>query len=301
MSRELKRVPLDFDWPVGQVWQGYLMPEELHENDCPDCDGGWSKQGKHLHNLWYGYVPFKPEDNGSTPLTIDTPEVRAFAERNVANSPSFYGWGEVNIVREARRLAALWNAMWCHHLNQDDVNALVEAGRLHDFTHTWSKESRWQPKDPPFVPTAEQVNSWSLRGMGHDGINAHIVIKARCEREGVPSICATCDGHGCVEAYPGQRAAAEAWEPTEPPTGEGWQAWSTVTEGNPCSPVFATPDELVDWACGPDGRLGVGGKPVSRSAAQAFIGAEWAPSMIQTAATGVLGGVEYLGVKAEQS
>jgi hypothetical protein len=35
-----------------------------------------------------------------------------------------------------------------------------------------------------------------------------------------------------------------------PPTGEGWQLWQTVSDG-PISPVFATPEELIDWMSQP--------------------------------------------------
>ena len=35
MGRELKRVPLDFDWPVGKVWAGYLFSTCI--DDCDDC------------------------------------------------------------------------------------------------------------------------------------------------------------------------------------------------------------------------------------------------------------------------
>lgn len=134
MGREVKRVPVGFDWPLNKVWQGYLMPERLHEDKCPDCQNGYSSQAQHLFDLWYGYVPFDPETNGSTPLTPDTPAVRAFAERNVKGSPDFYGTGETAIAREARRLADLWNGQWSHHLNVDDVAALLEADRLWDLT-----------------------------------------------------------------------------------------------------------------------------------------------------------------------
>jgi hypothetical protein len=58
--------------------------------------------------------------------------------------------------------------------------------------------------------------------------------------------------------------------------------------------VFATPDELVAWAASPAGKLGVGGTPVSEEAARAFITAGWAPSMVSTPETGVVGGVEAL-------
>jgi len=40
MGREIKRVPLDFDWPLDKVWQGFLLPERFHEDPCPDCCHG---------------------------------------------------------------------------------------------------------------------------------------------------------------------------------------------------------------------------------------------------------------------
>lgn len=89
----------------------------------------------------------------------------------------------------------------------------------------------------------------------------------------------------------------EPCEVHEPPTGDGWQAWETVSEGSPISPVFATADELVEWAAGPDGQLGVGGTPVSRTAARRFIADGWAPSMVYTPETGLLGGVEYAATR----
>jgi hypothetical protein len=48
-----------------------------------------------------------------------------------------------------------------------------------------------------------------------------------------------------VEAYEGQRAEAEAWQSTDPPAGEGWQLWETVSEGSPVTPVFPTADGLI--------------------------------------------------------
>lgn len=297
MSREIKRVPLDFDWPVGERWSGYLMPDRLREGECESCGGsGYSPDAEKLKAKWYGNASFDPAETGSARLTASTPEVRAFAERNVAQAPEFYGQGEPAIVREAQRLADLWNGMWAHHLEQVDVDALVAGENLIDFTHRWVKGEGWVKLAPEPQVIAAAVNAWSLRGMGHDSGNCYAVIRAKCERLGVPLLCATCEGEGSVEEYPGQRAEAEAWTKTDPPTGDGWQAWSTTTEGHPCSPVFAAPDELVAWAVSPDGKLGIGGTPVTEAAARAFIGAGWAPSMISTPETGLLGGVEALGV-----
>lgn len=234
MGREVKRVPLSFDWPLGEVWDGYLTPKRLREKKCEACDGGgYSPEAERLKNRWYGDVPFDPAETGSSPFTVETPEVRAFAERNVANSPAFYGSGEAAVVREAQRLIGMWNGQWSHHLHQRDVDVLLAEGRLPEFAGQ--------------SPTAAEVNTWSLRGFGHDSINQSIVVRAECARLGVPETCETCCGHGSVERWPGQRAEAESWEPIQPPTGEGWQMWETTSEGSPSSPVFETPEALADY------------------------------------------------------
>ena len=37
MGREVKRVALDFDWPLDKRWKGYLNP---HYKECPHCHEG---------------------------------------------------------------------------------------------------------------------------------------------------------------------------------------------------------------------------------------------------------------------
>jgi len=307
MGREIKRVPVGFDWPLREVWEGFLMPDKFGETPCEACcydraptildemfpsprsGTGYSPRANHLHDQWYGYVPFDPESTGSARLTAESPAVRAFAERNVGDSPEFYGTGEWAVVREAQRLADLWNGQWGHHLAQEDVDALVAGGRLMDFTHKWS--NGWQKIEPAVTPTAAQVNEWSLGGMGHDSINAGVVISARCEREGVSDMCPACKGHGSNEAYEGQRAESEAWEPSEPPMGEGWQLWETVSEGSPISPAFATAGELAAWMSEPE--RGRDWMPAENAAK--FIAAGWAPTLIGSPQTGVVSGAEWVG------
>ena len=119
MGREVKRVPLDFDWPMDKIWSGYTYTDEererFAEDDCPDCELGYAPRAKYLHDLWYGKVPFRPEDNGSTALTPYDRAVYEYAKRNVERDPWYYGGSnEDAILREARRLAGLWNGMWCH-------------------------------------------------------------------------------------------------------------------------------------------------------------------------------------------
>lgn len=300
MSREIKRVPIGFDWPLYQVWQGYLMPDELDEVQCDVCEGsGYSDHARMLMNLWYGKLPFDPASTGSTPWTAQTPAVRRRAEWAIERAPEFYGTGEGATAREAVRLADHFNTGWNHHLGQADVDALIEAERLHDFTHTWAKGDGWQPKDPTPVVTAAEVNAWSLSGFGHDSINCSIVVRARCQREGFPEICAACEGHGSHEAYPGQRAEAEAWVRHEnsPEVGEGWQEWETTSEGSPISPVFGTAEDLATWMSNPDRTDRYAKDWMPYPAAMQFIQAGWAPTFIGTPETGLVQGAEYIGMR----
>jgi hypothetical protein len=265
MGGYLKRVPLDFDWPIDTAWEGYETPERLREEKCVACDGsGASPHARHLKDRWYGYVPFHPSETGSTPFTPETPEVRAFAERNVDRDPGYYSrgdndrrigdrhfevhdWREDAIVREALRLAEHFNRSWSHHLDQDDVDALIEGNHLWDLTRTIGPDG-WEDIVPTPTVTAEQVNRWSILGFGHDSINQWVVARAKCERDGEAYECAVCGGHGSVEKYEGQRAEAEAWEPIEPPEGEGFQLWQNTSEDSPITPVFATIEDLCTYA-----------------------------------------------------
>jgi hypothetical protein len=51
MGREIRRVPNDFNWPLSQTWEGFLLPESLHEDRCPDCTRGYTAAGEWLQTL----------------------------------------------------------------------------------------------------------------------------------------------------------------------------------------------------------------------------------------------------------
>ena len=199
MGREVKRVPLDFDWPMKEIWKGYINDRPDTSKKCVLCGGtGNSRQYQHLHDQWYGYVPFDPVRRGVPLLSEKDPAVQAFAKRNVERAPEFYGTDHVAIQYEATRLASMWRKQWCHHLNQDDINALIEAGRLMDFTDTWTQGEGWKPKVPAYIPTPKEVNKWLILSMGHDAINAWVCIKAECKRNGWETSCAMCEGEGHI-------------------------------------------------------------------------------------------------------
>lgn len=292
MGREIRRVPTDFDHPIGEIWPGFLMPRELALPECRHCGGeGLSPYGMHLQSLWYGNKPFRPEDNGSTPHTTSTPAVRAFAERNILRAPEFYGRGESAIIREAQRLADLWNGMWMSHLNADDVAALVDGGDLRNLTHTHT-DAGWVPKDPAPTLTPGQVNQFMIETFGCGGSTCLTAMRARAAREGKNIECDTCGGWGNV-ATPEQRAAHNAWQSTPPPEGDGWQMWSTTTEGHPMSPVFPTGQELATWMS--QNPCGFGGATVSLAAAMTMVSGDgWAPSMVADA-HGVRDGITTMG------
>lgn len=68
-----------------------------------------------------------------------------------------------------------------------------------------------------------------------------------------------------------------------PPRGEGWQLWQTVSDG-PITPVFKTPEELIEYMCQPaekDRLAGPWGKGWKREVAEKFVrGPGWAPSFM---------------------
>lgn len=54
--RDVRRVPLDFDAPLKEVWSGYVMPPEVRLPDCPDCDGsGYSPTARWLQSTFYDH------------------------------------------------------------------------------------------------------------------------------------------------------------------------------------------------------------------------------------------------------
>lgn len=235
MGRDIKRVPLNFDWPIDKTWHGYLMPDDLREDQCPECGGdGYSREAKAVADTFY---------------------------------PHQISWTD-----RARADALAWH----DKIGQKEVDYLLKKGRL----RTWVPGENGERGSWVTLPrSAAEVNEAQRRGAldGHDGINRGLLIQFRCKRLGIPHLCSLCKGHGLVENYPGQRAQADTWEPAEPPTGEGWQVWETVSEGSPISPVFADREALIQWLMSPAYTWGTS-RPLTRSQAEAFTESAWAPS-----------------------
>jgi hypothetical protein len=132
---------------------------------------------------------------------------------------------------------------------------------------------------------------------GHDGCDRWSAEKKIIEAAGLPEKwgwCKECDGSG-IRAD--KREACESWEPEEPPTGEGYQIWETVSEGSPISPVFATPEELAEHMAGT--KWGAD-KGIDYATWLRFIkGPGWAMSCVMVDGR-FMSGVEYAGRKNDK-
>ena len=240
MSSTIKRVTLDFQWPMVQVWKGFKNPYNKHIEECKVCDGsGYSPYGQSVKDKWYGYGGFHPEQVGSTPFLPTDELVLLQAKRQIYQDKSDISWdhdkpaffealqNEIRtyirvfestwnvtvdkdvmdvlaaenpfVMANALRLANHYNQSLSHHLNEEDVKALVDAGRLIDLTHNFVKGQGWTEKSPKVMPSVLAVNTQSLTGIGHDTMNQNIVNQSRCERAGEPMMCAVCDGDGSTE------------------------------------------------------------------------------------------------------
>jgi hypothetical protein len=264
--RILKRVALDFKWPLDKVWKGYIDHTPCPRT-CKACDG-----------------------TGLNPATLKIH--RDYHDNEGFGSRWTYVYGVSSKNTPAARPPWLIEGdcrSWCHKITQDEVEALVEEGRLIEFTHEWISGKGWQPKVwntkgfwcpkchdvlPQLsfhhysatctgcnaemellegndirlqIPLAKEVNAWSQEGMGHDCINQGILVEARAKRLGVYGPCPRCKGKGELKLPRKPKKRHKKWKAYEPPSGIGYQLWETCSDGSPVSPVFATAEELADW------------------------------------------------------
>lgn len=224
-SRQLFATWKDFGpWSLDDLNEcvNFYFSIQRDSKQCESCEGsGYSPQAKRFSDQWYGRAPFDPAAYGAPALTVDNPIIRENAERNVNRSPEFYGRDPSAVRREQMRLwRDCYANRWSHNLIQADVDALLKAERLWDFTRTRrpetpadaaQHENGWLKEGNGHVPTPEDVNAWSLKGLGHDAINHDVCVRARCEREGVPLHCPDCEGHGHVYTSPAGHLSLTLW------------------------------------------------------------------------------------------
>lgn len=235
MGRELKRVALDFDWPLGKTWEGFLNP---HCNRCPNCESGCTPEKRAVEKI-VRLLLIAGDDSRIRPkdFKYEYPKMQL---------PIMVG-----------------NRYWPHPY-------LVDAGVTDTGEKMHELSTGLAGREPTF--------------MGHDAIDAYSATKKVIAAAGLDpetwGICPVCEGSA---EDPASKKAADAWEETPPPAGEGWQVWETVSEGSPITPVFKTADELIDFMCSApkDAKRAGWAQGYSREAAEHFVrGSGWAPSAI---------------------
>lgn len=171
MGRQLKRVALDFKYPLNKVWEGYLNPYSKLIHECKECNGtGYTDEYNLLHSLWY--------------LSLYRNEAIELAQRvtnkrliNFVNSflskrhlsKSFFSWAEhygydvqvleklrnkifdnidelmkkinslydkrnYNVINIASLVTEYSFVSWNDNIDEHDIKALIDADRLWDFT-----------------------------------------------------------------------------------------------------------------------------------------------------------------------
>lgn len=224
--RKIMRVPLNFNWPLKKIWEGYI--NNNYPEECYVCKGeGVNKETLQLYGDYYDfdgsgqatrrYVPYDP------PVDV----IEHWRKKNMNLDCLTRGWGK--------------------NITQDEVEALVIRNRLWDLTRTYSRETGWVDKDPSYMPMADEVNRWNATSMGHDSINQWILCERRAFRLGIWGRCWNCKGKGRKFYSQQHYRDYRSWKKQDPPSGPGYQVWETVSEGSPMTPVFADPKELAQY------------------------------------------------------
>lgn len=100
---------------------------------------------------------------------------------------------------------------WSASITMDELQALLDAGRCRKWdpdTKTWMDQKANQK-------LLDEVNQANKRvGLGdysHDAINRGILVRARCERIGLPVTCNHCKGQGSVFTAPDTHLELVLW------------------------------------------------------------------------------------------
>lgn len=230
MGRELKRVPLDFKWALGQLWKGYVNP--YNSQKCKCCDGsGNNEKYKELEDKWYGYNNYSYSDD------------------------------EVYVKSSNGKLYRKY--AWMYNLQEADVLVLAKHGRLDKLmdkryiydenTKIWSyidvETKNWiEMNGEPEIPKVDVVNEYFRNNtFGHDSYNSWLCINNKAKIEGINLECEYCEGKGHFWYSEEIRNLSENFKRYDPPVGNGYQLWTTTSEGSPMTPVFESLDALCQY------------------------------------------------------
>jgi hypothetical protein len=153
---------------------------------------GWDSA--QFFNTWRDFGPWQLDDLNEV--------VNFYFSVKRESEECFYCKG-TGYSKEAKKIADDWYGFenpknrWCDKITQDESDALWEEGRL-----------GFHFKERPI---AEDVNSWSLVGLGHDEINRSICVKKRVERLNLELTCQNCEGRGILYIEPEAHVSLTLW------------------------------------------------------------------------------------------
>lgn len=225
MGRTMKRVPLDFDWPLGKIWSGYVndKPRRPCPEDGKTCFNGVTGAYHWLEAMCQFIDTIAHNSDGVSSME-DLERFQAEYQKRGRIYPS-------PILREFSHQPTF------HPPIPEDLDM---NGRFRFLTRTTKMI-------PPTKQFAELFEAFSGERSTMMGNGSYAIMRAFWKAANLPEnwgTCPVCKGH-CID--PELYEEYESWEPTDPPAGEGYQLWNTTTEGHPDSPVFKTLDELAQW------------------------------------------------------
>lgn len=261
MGREVRRVPLKFDWPLNEPWKGFINP---HHKPCPEnnktCFNGETAAGAWLSAIVRllmcaggdGLRTIECRERGQAyphPYLVEFELAPTFGPPEDLKGPDLYVW----------------------------LTLQNRPGNRADYVL-------------PATPELAQLTA-GLAGRSadrlfamHDACDHWSAVKKIRKAAGMKKgwgVCPVCKGE-CID--PAVKAKYNRWRPKSPPKGKGWQLWETVSEGSPITPVFPTAEGLIDHMCQPatgEDRRMPWDHGWSREVATKFVmECGWAPSMI---------------------
>lgn len=183
MGRELKRVPMDFDWPLGEIWHGYLNP---HYRECPHCDNGYTTGGRYLnqivnllllagsdaatnhHHPYFDRMPVPfPQESPSSDIAELTKGLAGRA------CDGLFGHDAIDRFSAGKKIiaaAGLDPETWgiCPHCNGEDIDPEVKEAYeawqrfdppTGDGYQLWGTTSEGEPRSPVFA-TLDELCAW---------------------------------------------------------------------------------------------------------------------------------------------
>lgn len=150
LSREVRRVPLEFDWPMNKVWKGYLNP---YYRKCPHCISGYTPARIRLQELCHVLSiagddcnkgmnhPWSQDVAHHHPEAIPSNDIHELLRGLSGGDEQFLGgYNRWNIEHKIIEAAGLDPETWgiCPHCNGSNIDPEIRE----------SYES-WEDYDPP--------------------------------------------------------------------------------------------------------------------------------------------------------